>query len=132
MGPFFIDRFERVSSHFIHLGQNSSGPIQGSVTFDHNIVGVICIGDSIVLGSSLDESDFLSAGTIYPDGQMDRGLEIGPSSDRLQISSDRRTLTFWLDASTSSDSIRVITSVPTPGSLALLGLASLGTARRRR
>lgn len=132
MGPFYIDRFEHVSSHFIHLNQNANGPIQASVTFDNDILGVICIGDAIFLGSSLDDSDFLSSGTAYPDGQNDRGLEISPTGDRLQISNDRRTLTFWLDASTSSDSIRVITSVPTPGSLALLGLASLGTARRRR
>lgn len=132
MGPFYVDRFEHVSSHFIHVAQNTGGRIQGSVTFDNDILGVICIGDAIFLGSSLDESDFLTAGTIYPDGQIDRGLEIGPAGDRLHISSDRRTLSFWLDSSTSSDSIRVITAVPAPGPLALAGLAVLTVSRRRR
>gem|GEM_PF-1353911 len=132
LGVWSIDRFETISSYFIHLGANTAGTVSGSVTFSGDIVGVICVGDAPGSGSSLDGSDFLSIATSYPDALAARGVELSTTGDRFSISANRHTLNFWLDAADGPDSIRVITMVPAPGSLAALGLLGLGASRRRR
>ncbi|MDX2118419.1 MAG: PEP-CTERM sorting domain-containing protein [Planctomycetota bacterium] len=132
LGVWSIDRFETVSSYLIHLGGNTAGVVSGSVTFSGDIVGIVCVGDAPGSGSSLDASDFLSIATTYPDGLATRGVELSTTGDRFSISANKHTLNFWLDSSDGSDSIRVITMVPAPGSLALLGLVGMTTSRRRR
>jgi hypothetical protein len=126
-----------VNSHYIHFDSPGSqvASVVGSVTFDQDILGVIAT--EVATDSDpgkLDESDFLGAPTLYPDGLVNRGLEFTSNGDgdRFTISADRRTVEFNLRISSPGDFFRVVTAVPAPGSAALLGLGGLLTARRRR
>lgn len=114
-------------SHFIHLEDYSgAGPFTGSVTFSGTIVGVIFIN------TTLDNTDvqFGSGGTIYPTTYPFRGL-----STQSSFSIVGNQINFSLMAISPVAEvvqIRVLTKVPAPGSIALLGLGGLVAARRRR
>lgn len=121
----------RVASHYIHFDSpgGSAASASGSVTFDADILGVICVGDTSA-AHHLDDSDFLSAGTLYSNGVNARGLELS-RNEFFTISADRRTVSFNFRISNPGDYMRVVTSVPTPGSMAL-AMASAGMLARRR
>lgn len=116
-------------SHFLHFdGINGITNGQGSITFTQPIIGVI-------FGAlSLDNTDASlgSLTTAYPTGFPFRGLNtITPS----WVTISGNTLNF--DLNTLSPVVelaqaRILTAVPTPGSLALLTLGGALMARRRR
>jgi len=114
-------------SHFIHLEDYSgAGPFTGSVTFSGTIVGVIFVN------TTLDNTDvqFGSGGTIYPTGYPFRGL-----SSQSSFSIVGNQINFSLMAISPVAEvvqIRVLTLVPAPGSMALLGLGGLVACRRKR
>jgi hypothetical protein len=101
-----------VDSHILHADNVGTAKIrlQGSVTFDADIIGVI------VTDGSLDKSDILgSPGTMYPNGLDHRGLEfegLSKGGDIVVLSADRRTLTFNIRFGSVLDEIRVITANP--------------------
>ncbi|MBL8874202.1 MAG: PEP-CTERM sorting domain-containing protein [Phycisphaerae bacterium] len=114
-------------SHFIHLEDYSgAGPFSGSVTFSGTIVGVIFIN------TTLDNTDVQwgAGGTIYPTGYPFRGLSTQSSFSILgnQIKFNLMAISPVAEVV----QIRVLTKVPAPGSMALLGLGGLVMARRRR
>jgi hypothetical protein len=122
-----------VSSHYIHFDSPGtvSASAKGFVTFDQDIIGVIVRGDRRDDGRNrLDQSDWLSSGTLYSDGVRNRGMELS-QGEFFQISPNRRTLAFSFNISNPGDFVRVIT-VPSPGSAALAVLGGLAIARRRR
>ncbi len=102
----------------------------GSITFDQDILGVI------VLNESLDATDGTLGfpQTAYPTGLINRGLDFGGVySDFITLSEDRRTISINWQATRKVDQIRIITAIPAPSALVLLGLGGLaGTTRRRR
>jgi MYXO-CTERM domain-containing protein len=102
--------------------------IEGSMTFDKDIIGVI-ISDERMNSS---DTRFGLPGTVYPHNVDVRGLETYGNSDSITISADRRTIYFDLRVTSSVDSFRVITSaVPGPGALGLLALGAIAPRRRR-
>ena len=125
------------SSHFIHFDTvgGSFQTVDGSVTFDADIIGVIAWNRQEA--RHLDESDAMfGLGTIFSTEVARRGVfDVGDGTqggeDWFSISPDRRTLAFHLQVSTPYDEIRVLT-IPEPFSGALLGLGSLAALRRRR
>lgn len=126
-----------VDSHFIHfdLPSGTTNSANGSVTFAGRIIGVMALGDG---GSffRLDDSDFLSSGTLYDNGLADRGLEMISSgqSDRFTISPDGKSIQVHFEASEPGDRIRVLTeaNVPEPGTMAAVGAALAAYRIRRR
>lgn len=116
-------------SHFIHYdNQTGTGPAIGTVTFNNPIVAVI------YKGTILDSTDASpgALGTVYPTGYLWRGLATAPNSF---VTISGNTLTFTLDTFSPVyvvDQIRVLTQAPTPGSVALLGVAAAMGMRRRR
>lgn len=123
-----------VNSHYVHFDSpgGASASVSGSVTFDQDILGVICKGDAAATNKTMDLSDYLSSGTLYDDGLADRGMELAANADTFSISANRRTVTFHMAITEPGDRIRIVT-VPEPFSM--LGLASgLGflLARKRR
>lgn len=120
-----------IASHYIHFDSpgSTSASATGSVTFDADILGVICLGDSTA-AAYLDASDFLSSGTLYSDNVGSRGIELS-NSEFFRISADRRSIEFRFRISNPGDFMRVVTMVPTPGTAAL-AVAGLGVLTRRR
>lgn len=125
-----------ISSHYIHFdsAQDQETIVSGWVTFDAPILGVVMVGDGP--GKNLlDSTDFLgAAGTVYPDNVAHRGIELSGEYDAITISPDRMTLIIdQLRVVNPGDHVRIITeSLPTPGTLGLVGLGGLLAARRRR
>ncbi len=120
-----------VDIYFLHSDPVGSDTVTllGSITFDQDILGII------VLSAGLDATDATLGypGTVYPTGLSGRGLDFaGSNFDILTLSEDRRTITVDWRTGTKVDHIRIITAVPGPGGLALLALAGLVGARRRR
>lgn len=119
-----------VDSHFIHFNDVMNPQTFGSVTFNAPIIGV-AYGNF-----ELDASDLASGalGTIYPTGSPMRGVNSTFPVSVVSISGN--TIHFDLRVGSAAladlDQIRVFTAVPTPGSLALLGVAGLAGVRRRR
>jgi hypothetical protein len=90
----------------------------GSVTFAHDILGVVVYGDS------LDGSDFLKGATLHSDGflrKLDKGDIFSITGNTLEISP--------LATAGGIDQIRVVTAnAPEPGQVQLLASAALAGA----
>lgn len=128
-GPIAGAVFGLVDSHMIHFAPLNSPTFQaiGSVTFDGPIIGVS------FTQPLLDISDVSAGagGTVYPTGNPIRSTQI-PSF--FSINANVLTFDLFSLAGTPDfEQIRVFTRpVPTPGSMALLGLGGLMIATRRR
>jgi hypothetical protein len=118
----------QINSHFIHFEDIAGITVQGSVTFDGPIVGVIW------KNALLDLTDgSLGAGaTAYPTGYFTRGLAITLPS---WMTTNANVLTFDLGTLAPVGDLaqlRVLTAVPAPGAAAVFGIAGLAAARLRR
>ncbi len=117
-------------SHFIHF-DSIPGIIQavGTVTFDAPIAAVIFKANNL----DLSDGPAGALGTVYPTGYPFRGLSTTPPSFFSIVGN---TLSFNFSTIVPSnfvDQVRVFThTAPAPGSAALLGLAGVAFARRRR
>jgi uncharacterized protein YpuA (DUF1002 family) len=92
----------------------------------------------ILTNRKLNKSDNSLGGmaTDYPTNtERPRGLELKIGHDRIRISNDMHTLYYKLRTFSSIDQIRILVAaapVPTAGTAALLGVASVMTIGRRR
>lgn len=117
---------QQVQSWFLMWDPATSERVQGSVTFDANI---LYLHDSKAELQLTD--DFKKADVAYNYSRSSVGLEAG---DRSNTSFSGNTLQLRWTASNPGDHVRVMTAVPEPGTYALMaaGLAVLGFAARRR
>jgi hypothetical protein len=107
-----------IRSYLIHLDPVGTDLVrlQGSVTFAEPIVGVI--GRSLTMDQTDDTLGV--PGMVYPANRFNRELEFQTRGnyDYFQIQSDGRTIFLRVECTTDVDQIRVLTSVPEPGTLA--------------
>lgn len=102
----------------------------GSITFDTDILGIM------IFDSTLDAADpVVGLGSVvYPTGLMFRGTEISTQFPESVSLLDNRTFRInQMGVDLVSDSLRIITIVPEPGTLILVtvGLSFLALRRRR-
>ena len=131
----FVSAETNVDSYLLHQDRPDGSPymiLRGSITFDTPILGVI------LTNRKLNKSDNAIGGiaTSYPTNiERPRGLELKIGHDRIRISDDMMTLHYKFRTFSSVDQVRILVqaaSVPTPGTAALLGVASVMTVGRRR
>jgi hypothetical protein len=127
-----------VSSQFIHFDTvgGTSHTADGSITLDGTIVGIIAWNRPGF--QHLDASDAaFGLGTLFSPGINKRGVfdagdGSGGGEDFFTIEPDLHTLTFHLEVTTPFDEIRVLTAIPAPSTVPLLGFACLAGLRRHR
>jgi hypothetical protein len=125
----------RVQSYFIHRDPvgNAYGTVLGAAISPTKILGII-YSDAL-----LDATDALlgNAGTLYPTGVANRGMEIpyAITPDVIGWNANYIAIAFQSNAAAVTDQMRILAVVPEPTSAALLALGGLGlvylAARRR-
>jgi hypothetical protein len=117
---------QNVNSWFL-IWDPSSGNVNGSVTFDGEILGVMDQRAELIVSASFGKS-----GVSYDYSNALIGLEYG---DRANTSFSGEVLTFGWNASNPGDHVRVFTAaIPEPQTYALMlaGLGAVGFMARRR
>lgn len=116
-------------SYFLHydIFQNGFGTATGSITFGSAIIGLQ------FRDRTLDKAHAFvgQAGVTYQTSSKLDGTLDSSGQDFVQISADRRTLTFQLAVQPHVDTLRIftdVTPVPAPGSMLLYGLGMAGVA----
>jgi hypothetical protein len=134
LSPGTIPAGTPVDSYFFHFDPvgKPATPItlSGSITFDSPVLGLIALSET--LNGSIGSLGL--ATTTYASGS-DHGMEFTLNADGtddiLTLSADRRTVSFTVTANLNADELRIVTAVPEPGSLALLGGGMLLLAAKR-
>jgi len=118
----------RVDVFFFHLDEpsNELGRVIGSVTFDVDILGVITDSDTLVTTHSL----LGYPGTTYPLAAGNHGT-LEDTDDYITFTS-LRTLEFKVSQLAAMDQFRVLTVVPAPPAVWLLGSGLIGLVGFRR
>ena len=131
--PAVIAAGAEVSSYLLHADQMDfcrSVALEGSITFDTDILGVI------LRKHTLNKTDGIlgALDTEYPTNRLglSRGAELLSSQDSVVLEPDGRTLTVHLAVGSAIDQIRVVTDAPEPTALSLLALGVLPAIRSRR
>ncbi|MFZ4574833.1 MAG: hypothetical protein ACOYN0_10580 [Phycisphaerales bacterium] len=129
--PGAIPAGTAVSSYILHADSVgiTTRTYEGSVTFSDDILGII-VGSNRLINT---DARFGRDGTAYWNGTS-RGLDLGanPGTETLFLSVNRNTVAFRLTVGEGMDEVRVLTAIPSPGALALAGLAASTGLRRRR
>lgn len=119
-----------VRSYMVRLDAVAQGPatLSGFVLFDTPVLGVF-------IGSLLGPTDsLLGRPSVVYNTNSFRGLELDastPEPDSFEISADRFRIDFVMEVTNWTDDIRIVTAVPSPSGVALLGLGGFLFTRRR-
>lgn len=115
-------------SFFLHADkQGDNVTYSGTITFDNPIEAIIYKRPNLIATDPI----FGAPGTIY-DLSSTRLLELDGAVNWFSVSGDGLTLTFQTYVPHDLDNMRVITGVPEPATLCLLGIGSLGFFLRRK
>jgi len=112
-GPVRIPAGSVINSYLVHYdppGDVSRAP-RGAITFFDPITAVITSSQGLLQSDSATGLP----GTQYESAAF-RGAELGPDEDRIQISNDRRTVSFRFDTSPPFylDEVRILTVARSP------------------
>lgn len=127
--PGSIAALSTVTSYMLRIDPVASNSVilTGFVVFDEPIVG------ASFLRGTLNSTDAIVGrpGVTYNTNSL-RGLEL-PSNDLLTISEDRLRVDFTFASNGSgTDDVRIITTVPTPGSIMIISGGAFLAFRRWR
>jgi len=133
LGTFTIPAGTVVNVYLLHSDPIGDGPRDyfGSITFPGQILGVIARGRRL----RFSDPRLGVSGVQYTQSDNYRGYELDTQPvEEFEILSDRKTLRFYCRTTTVVDELRIITLVPEPASLSVLGagIAALLFKRRRR
>lgn len=132
-----ISKYTKVQSHLVHFDPYIAGLKKvGSIEFSEKILGLIFYESPPEYPGihSLTDSDQFGLASVFST-HMYRGIENfndNVTQDIFTISDDLKTLTVDLWAGNIMDEVRVITAVPIPGAVWLLGSGLLGLLGLRR
>ncbi len=106
--PGVIPAGTQVDSYYVHFDQPGTAgteSVTGTLTFDQPVLGIIFLTPTL----NATDAAVGAPGTTYPAGANTtfRGYE-GPS-DTVQVSADRRTVTFSATVGAYQDELRIIT-----------------------
>lgn len=135
LSPSSIASGTIIDCYMLHFDKNGSNSTvvgaTGSITFDEPILGLLVTADSQNAANTL----LGLPGVTYSTGG-DHGADLTPDGganrDSVTLSSELRTVTVDLNTNYYADDLRIITAVPEPTSIFLLGGIVLGCASRRR
>ena len=123
-----------VDSHMIHFDASTGvAVVQGSVTFSGNIVAVIYENNLL----DISDGPLGAFGTTYATGDPFRSHSTNLGTTSYTVTGNTLTFTLWANSSAAWPNkmaqLRVLTdAIPSPGAIALLGLAGLTGHRNRR
>lgn len=133
LGSYIIPRGTTVFVFLLHSDPIGDGPVNyyGSITFNFQILGVIARGRRL----RLTDPDLGQSSTRYSQSDNYRGYELDTQDvEQFSLSSDMHTLDFYCRTTTVVDELRILTVVPEPASLSVLGagVAALVLRSRRK
>lgn len=102
-----------VDSYYLHHGGPFTNTAVGSVTFDRDIIGIICLTSNLVTSQGM----LGAPGTTYEPFYDTQGYEFGVNlyADGITLSPDRRTVTVAASGLTGEpDDLRVLTAAAPP------------------
>ena len=112
LSPTNIFAGTTVDSYYLHHGGTSSNALSGSITFDSDVIGIVCLSSNLVRSQRI----LGAPGTTYQPTTGQQGYELGPNPplDSIQLSTDRRTVTVTTAAALTGfpDDLRIITAQP--------------------
>ena len=139
LSPGTVSAGTTINSYYLSADSLSGGGglsaiFDGTITFSDQILGVDVLSETLDAGIDRLGAD----NVLYPYTRANSGLEITPSAggsglDTITLTPDRHTIVIHFLGATNTDQVRIITAVPEPTSIALLGVgaAVLISCRRR-
>lgn len=113
------------STYLHHASPNGTNAAGGSVTFDADVLGIICISTNL----ATNHSQLGAPGTVYQTTAGTQGFELGPAFllDNVVLSANRRSVTVSTSAGPfAQDDLRILTAAQ-PGVIGLPPVANAGT-----
>lgn len=108
-----------VDSYFVHFdpvgsptGSDPASFSEGGISFGQDVVAIITQDGLLDNSESLG---FGATGTLYPTSASAPGRGVdSPDADTIQLSPDRRTVSFLLAARSPGDQMRILVASPIP------------------
>ena len=123
LSPTNIFAGATVDSYYLHHGGTTTNTASGSVTFDADVIGIVCLSSNLVRSQRV----IGAPGTTYQPTTGLQGYELGPNppADSIRLSANRRTVTVTTASAITGapDDIRIITAPPPPPPLPPVAVA---------